>query len=274
MGCTDPSRPAVGRPGSCAIALAALLATAAAPSVARAFDVIQSHSEAPWQASIWSDEWDGHFCGAALVAPDWAMTTASCFRDAQNDPQWDDLNALALVLGTTDVTTGGERVGIGEVIVHPAYDPGNHESDIALLRLDHDFGTGSVVRLPESGSSVAPDTVLQIAGWGHTDFGDSEDVGRVMKRISLPVVARDACNAPDRYAGAVTDSMLCAGHLGGGEDACVGFSGSAAMDRSDGADIAIGLVSWGHGCGTPGKVGVYTRISAFADWIDATIGGQ
>jgi len=32
-----------------------------------------------------------------------------------------------------------------------------------------------------------------------------------------------------------------------------------------------GITSWGDGCGEKGKPGVYTRVSAFSDWIQAEI---
>jgi len=32
-----------------------------------------------------------------------------------------------------------------------------------------------------------------------------------------------------------------------------------------------GITSWGDGCGEKGKPGVYTRVSAFSDWIETEI---
>ena len=41
-----------------------------------------------------------------------------------------------------------------------------------------------------------------------------------LKEATMPILNRDVCNAPDIYRGLVKDSMICAGHMEGGIDAC------------------------------------------------------
>ena len=87
--------------------------------------------------------------------------------------------------------------------------------------------------------------------------------------VHLRLISNSECaSLLANYQSGISERMLCA--LSPGKDSCQGDSGgplflppSAANPRP----IQVGIVSWGHGCGVADSPGVYTRVSAFADWL-------
>ncbi|QIE44060.1 serine protease [Pseudohalocynthiibacter aestuariivivens] len=227
---------------------------------------VGSVADAPWQVGIWHKGMGNHLCGGALIAPDWVLTAANCTADDVAP-----MDQIEIVAGTTDLRNGGERLGIAEIIPHPNHDADNQRNNIALVRLATPSTLGTPVSLPEIGSITDAGTVLSVTGWGSAKATTEGDVTRAMKRIDLPAVSTARCNEPQSYDGLVSDDMLCAGFEQGGIDACAGFGGSPAVHKQDGQVEVVGIVSWGLGCGQPDKFGVYTRVSAFTDWITSTL---
>ena len=76
-----------------------------------------------------------------------------------------------------------------------------------------------------------------------------------------------ACNAKEAYDDKVKPGMMCAGRTEGGVDACQGDSGGPLVWRAPDGPLLVGVVSWGEGCARKLKYGVYTRVSAYNDWI-------
>jgi len=82
-------------------------------------------------------------------------------------------------------------------------------------------------------------------------------------KVSLPIVSRKTCREIYRYIRRITDRMICAGYMHGGQDACEGDSGGPLT--VDG--ILYGIVSWGYRCGEPFYPGVYTNVANLLWWI-------
>ncbi len=117
-----------------------------------------------------------------------------------------------------------------------------------------------------------PGDMASVSGWGTlTDGGNSPNK---LQKVNVPIVSNQVCNEPNAYNGQITPTELCAGYAQGKKDSCQGDSGGPLVVKDNGDYYQAGIVSWGDGCAQPNKYGVYTRVSAFNEWIQNTMDGQ
>uniref|UniRef100_A0A3B4Y4B4 Vitamin K-dependent protein C n=1 Tax=Seriola lalandi dorsalis TaxID=1841481 RepID=A0A3B4Y4B4_SERLL len=107
-------------------------------------------------------------------------------------------------------------------------------------------------------------TMTVVTGWGNTDV-ESKTFSSALNVIKIPLVSRSVCT--QQMFNNVSDNVLCAGFLGQSMDACEGDSGGPMVTLYQDTWFLIGLVSWGEGCGRKDKVGIYTKVSNYNDWI-------
>lgn len=120
-----------------------------------------------------------------------------------------------------------------------------------------------------------------VSGFGLTE---NETLLSNLQYVRLPLVEQKTCEdfrsraraetSPNVFISNITENMFCAGFQEGGKDTCTGDSGGAFALERDGRFWAVGIVSWGVGCGEPGYYGVYTRISKYTDWINTVMANQ
>lgn len=180
---------------------------------------------------------------------------------------------------------------LGEISLFVGY-------DIALLRLRRPYD-GQIAQLSlgrntdpaNSGARVSVagfgKTIKDPDLWGLQRFGHQTRKGAALvagsptllqtavETVPMPV-CRDAhkeSNSRDRKV-VISDKQICAGLELGGRDSCNGDSGGPlTMLGSDRRPYQVGIVSWGKlACASRKAYGVYTRVSAYADWIQKYTG--
>jgi secreted trypsin-like serine protease len=226
-------------------------------------------NEYPWQASLvvsWiADASQAHFCGGSILNNQWIVTAAHCLVGLEAID-------VHVVTGSNVLSPGVLRVNAARLITHANYNPQTQDQDIALIELKTPLPLGTTMQqiVPlapaQEDQVLVVDRLLTVTGWGATSEG-----GRAVKdlqEVDVPFVAREACNDPLSYNGKITGNMICAGKAVGGQDSCQGDSGGPLVFRPEGGEPRlVGVVSWGEGCARPGKYGVYTRLTQYADWM-------
>ena len=104
-------------------------------------------------------------------------------------------------------------------------------------------------------------------GFGTLSSGGS--LATKLMQVEVPIVSQSSCKRA--YGSSIHDSMVCAGLRQGGKDSCQGDSGGPLVCESNGKFFLEGVVSWGSGCASPGKYGVYARVRYLRQWIDNTM---
>ena len=228
----------------------------------------------PWQVALLDGQKsskNAHFCGGTRINARWVVTAAHCV-DGGTQPS--DVDVLA---GTTNVRSGGERLDVQAIFVHPDYDTSRDwtiDADVALLHLAAPAtqgGTIETITAAEDSQHGVPPTLSRVTGWGATLEGGGL-VSR-LRTVNLPIISRQDCNNRVVYNGEVTDNMICAGRWEGGQDACQGDSGGPLTVPVPGGRRLAGVVSSGRGCARRLKYGVYTRVANYRQWIDQCIAG-
>ncbi|KAJ4447106.1 hypothetical protein ANN_09106 [Periplaneta americana] len=123
------------------------------------------------------------------------------------------------------------------------------------------------VSLPAQGKNPADGSTATVIGWGRLYTGGP--IPNNLQKVDIAIVNQKECNTVyGNMNYPIYDGQICADVPQGNQGSCNGDSGGPLF--VDGT--VVGLVSWANGCATPGYPTVYTRVSAYRDWIKQKTG--
>ncbi|MCR9269384.1 MAG: trypsin-like serine protease [Hyphomonadaceae bacterium] len=141
----------------------------------------------------------------------------------------------------------------------------------------------SYLQLPSPEDKLEPYDKIAVFGWGSTQPTSGIEPYATLQTITLRVMSNEECAALDGMGPTrsgvkrVHDGVFCAHNSY--QKTCKGDSGGPLISQGGRDARLVGIVSWGKttnrkSCELDDKPGVYTKVSAYTDWINQHLQGN
>lgn len=247
------------------------------PTPAYSLDPTQAQfGEFPWMVVILGPT-NNYIGGGVLVSNRHIVTTAHKVFNFQ-------ASGLKVRLGEWDAKANIEPFKYVESVVsririNPFFNRVNLQNDIAVLTLDRPVDLAANPHInPVCAAQFQSNFAGQrcwVTGWGKDAFGKEGNFQYILKKVDIPVLDSNECEARLRLTRLTQNfqlsrsSFICAGGEDG-KDACTGDGGSPLVCEVNGRAELVGLVAWGIGCASD-IPGVYVNVRSYSDWLNAEL---
>jgi len=228
-------------------------------------------NEWPWQLS--QQRSGSHSCGASVLSTTKALSAAHCVDGAL-------VGTLRVVAGLHSRAdeSAAQASDVTSYTMHERYevDSATFSNDIAIINLASAFTLGSTVvllTLPPDNNNDFVGAGCVITGWGRTSA--SNELPDILQEAPITPITTTECS--DLMRGVIGveiwDSHLCLYDSANQIGSCNGDSGGPCNCPGGGSGWYVaGVTSWGISSGGACQQdypSVYTRTSAYLDWIAA-----
>jgi len=243
----------------------------------------------PWMIALFGTRGGvtRYHCGGAIIHRQYVLTAAHCFDHGRKPENFHiRVSGYDISVAAQDDVPGAEDAQIEQIIIHPQYNRGKFNFDLALVKLKRPVTrTDQRVCLPEGPGRNLEVKLAHLTGWGNTVEGVDGQEGKnsdILQEITLPV--QDISGCRDVYASKLGQLLnnyfpedidgskfYCAGDQEKKKDACQGDSGGPLMASKDSKYYVIGVVSVGGSLCGKNLPTLFTRVDLFSNWIKQTI---